>query len=152
MLCKWTRQLPTMSGAVDQQSCVRLHWAKSLTGFKILRNNTQQKHPTTCNRVCKRTQHETSNNVGRCYWPTILRPFARSFTYSHPVGCFCVFWGVAAQSLRLVELLAPCNRMQNCWPTPSYICWELLRPFARIFKLTSLSFIARSSTRRALSS
>ena len=41
-----------------------------------LRNNTQQ-HPTTCNRVCKRTQHVTSNSVGSC-WSTMLRPFARS--------------------------------------------------------------------------
>ena len=44
--------------------------------FQTLRNNTQQ-HPTTCNRVCKRTQHVTSNNVGSC-WSTMLRPFARS--------------------------------------------------------------------------
>ena len=51
-------------------------WLKSLTGFK-LRNNTQR-HPTTCNRVCKRTQHVTSNNVGSC-WPTIMRPFAWGF-------------------------------------------------------------------------
>ena len=31
---------------------------------------------TTPNRVCKQTQHATSNNVGSC-WPTMLRPFAR---------------------------------------------------------------------------
>ena len=42
---------------------------------QTLRNNTQQ-HPATCNRVCKRTQHVTSNNVESC-WPTMLRPFAR---------------------------------------------------------------------------
>ena len=30
--------------------------------FQTLRNNTQQ-HPITCNRVCKRTQHVTSNIV-----------------------------------------------------------------------------------------
>ena len=30
--------------------------------FQTLLNNTPP-HPTTCNRVCKRTQHETSNNV-----------------------------------------------------------------------------------------
>ena len=45
-------------------------WLKRLTGFK---------HPTTCNRVCKRTQHVTSNNVGSC-WPTMLRPFTRGLT------------------------------------------------------------------------
>ena len=33
--------------------------------FQTLRNNSQQ-HPATCNRVCKRTQHVTSNNVGSC--------------------------------------------------------------------------------------
>ena len=49
--------------------CVRLHVAKSLTGFKLCAstpNNTQR---------CKRIQHVTSNNVGSC-WPTMLRPFA----------------------------------------------------------------------------
>ena len=30
--------------------------------FQALRNNSQQ-HATTCNRVCKRTQQVTSNNV-----------------------------------------------------------------------------------------
>ena len=43
--------------------CVRLHGAKSLTGFKFcaitIPNNTQQQ---TCNRVCKRTPLVTSNN------------------------------------------------------------------------------------------
>ena len=43
-------------------------WLKSLTGFKLC--------ATTCNKVCKRTQHVTSNNVGSC-WPKMLRPFAR---------------------------------------------------------------------------
>ena len=32
---------------------------------------------TTCNKVCKQTQHITSNNVGSC-WATMLRLFARS--------------------------------------------------------------------------
>ena len=36
-------------------------------------------HPTTCNKVCKRKQHVTSNNSGSC-WPTMLSPFARGFT------------------------------------------------------------------------
>ena len=42
--------------------------------FQTLHNDMQQ-HPTTCNRVCKRTQHVTCNNVGSC-WPTMLCPFA----------------------------------------------------------------------------
>ena len=52
--------------------------AEKFDRFQTLRNNTQQ-HPTTCNRVCKRTQHITSNNAGNC-WPTMFRPFARGFT------------------------------------------------------------------------
>ena len=40
-----------------------------VVGWKVwpVSNFTQQ-HPTTCNRVCKRTQHLASNNVGSC-WP-----------------------------------------------------------------------------------
>ena len=41
-------------------------------------DNSQQ-HATACNRVCKRTQHVTSSNVGSC-WPTKMRPFAQSLT------------------------------------------------------------------------
>ena len=51
-------------------------WLKSLTG-----SNFVQHFPTTCNRVCKRTGHVTSNKVGRC-WPTMLRPFPRGFKRS----------------------------------------------------------------------
>ena len=51
--------------------------AQNFDRFRTLCNNSQQ-HATTCNRVCKRTQHATSNNVGSC-WPTMLRPFARGF-------------------------------------------------------------------------
>ena len=39
-------------------------WLKSLTGFKLC--------ATTCNRVCKRTQHETSNNVASVYTALIF--------------------------------------------------------------------------------
>ena len=42
-------------------------------------SNFAQQHATTCNRVCKRTQNVTSNNVWSC-WSTMLRPFARGFT------------------------------------------------------------------------
>ena len=48
--CKRAQQLPTMLGVVSQQCCVRLHGAKSLTGFKLCattRNNIQQ-HATGC--------------------------------------------------------------------------------------------------------
>ena len=42
-------------------------------------SNSAQQLPTTrdnMQHVCKRTQHVTSNNVGRC-WPAMLRPFSR---------------------------------------------------------------------------
>ena len=58
-----------------------------------------QQLPTTCNKVCKRTQHVTSNNIGSC-WPTMLRPYARGFkldnvarlvTFRSPVARFACF-------------------------------------------------------------
>ena len=47
---------------------------------RILRNNSQQHATTvtTCNTMCKRTQHVTSNNTGVVGQQ--LRPFARSFS------------------------------------------------------------------------
>ena len=62
------------SAITEQKKCWEL-LAKKFDRFQTLHNNTQQ-HPTTWNRVCKRTQHVTSNNVGSCC-PTMLRPFAR---------------------------------------------------------------------------
>ena len=50
-------------------------WLLVVDRFQTLRNNRQQ-HPTICSRVCKRTQHVKSNNVGSC-WKTMLRPFTR---------------------------------------------------------------------------
>ena len=49
------------SAITEQKKCGSC-WPTSLTGFKLC--------ATTCNRVCKRTQHVTSNNVGSC-WSTI---------------------------------------------------------------------------------
>ena len=63
------------SAITEQKKCWEL-LAEKFDWFQTLRNNTQQP-PTTCNRVCKRTQHVTSNNVGSC-WPKMLGPFARS--------------------------------------------------------------------------
>ena len=77
------------SAITEQKKCWEL-LAEKFDRFQTLRNNMQQ-HPTTCNRVCKRTQHVTSNNIGSCR-PTTLRPFARGFsttysdTYSTIVG------------------------------------------------------------------
>ena len=51
------------SAITEQKKCWEL-LAEKFDRFQTLR------------RVCKRTQHVTSNNVGSC-WPTMLRPFAR---------------------------------------------------------------------------
>ena len=45
-------------------------------------SNFAQQLSTTRNRVYKRTQRVTSDNVGSC-WPTILRPFARGLKSTH---------------------------------------------------------------------
>ena len=66
-----------VSAITEQKKCWEL-LAEKFDRFQTLRNNTQQP-PTTYNRVCKRTQHVTSNNAGSC-WPTMLRPFERRFT------------------------------------------------------------------------
>ena len=40
----------------------------------------------------------------------------------HIVACCCMLLDVVAQSLKLVKLLAPCKRVQHCWPTsPSVV-------------------------------
>ena len=65
------------SAITEQKKCWEL-LAEKFDWFQTLRNNTQQ-HPTTCNSVCKRTQHVTSNNVGGC-WPAMLRLFEWGFT------------------------------------------------------------------------
>ena len=53
---------------------VKRCWLKSLTGFKLCAR------ATTCNKVYKRMQHVSSNNVGSC-WPGKLCPFAQGFTW-----------------------------------------------------------------------
>ena len=61
-----------------------------VVGWKVWPvSNFVQQHLTTCNRVCKRTQHITSNNVGSCL-PTMLRPFARGLKFLE-WGLFCLF-------------------------------------------------------------
>ena len=69
------------SAIMEQKKCWEL-LAEKFDRFQTLRNNTQQ-HPTTCNRMCKQTQHVTSNNVGSC-WLTMLRSFAPGLTFSCP--------------------------------------------------------------------
>ena len=74
------------SAITEQKKC--WEWlAEKFDRFRTLRNkvNNTQQHPPTCNRVWKRTQHVTSNNVGSC-WPTMLRPFARAFLKWHVIS------------------------------------------------------------------
>ena len=60
--------LPYASAITEQKKCWEL-LTETFDRFQTLRNNTQQ-HPKTCNRVCKRMQHVTSNNVASvCTWP-----------------------------------------------------------------------------------
>ena len=61
------------SETTEQKKCWEL-LAQKLDRFQTLPNNSQQ-HTATCNKVCKRTQHVTSNNVGNC-WPAKLCPIA----------------------------------------------------------------------------
>ena len=49
------------SAITERKKCWEL-LAEKFDRFQTLPNNTQQ-HPTTCNRVYKRTQHVTSNNI-----------------------------------------------------------------------------------------
>ena len=65
------------SAITKQKKCWEL-LAEKFDWFQTLHNNTQQ-HPSTCNRVCKRTQHVTTDNIGSC-WAKMLRPFARSLS------------------------------------------------------------------------
>ena len=49
------------SAIMEQKKCIEF-LAQKFARFQTLRNNSQQ-HATTCNRLYKRTQHVTSNNV-----------------------------------------------------------------------------------------
>ena len=61
-------------------------------------SNFAQQHATTPNRVCKRMQHVTSNNVGSC-WPTMLPSCALGLTKA----LWAVFFPGCTAGPRLVE-------------------------------------------------
>ena len=50
------------ASAVTEQKKCKVLLAQTFDRFQTLRNNSNQQ-ATTCNRVCKRTEHVTSNNV-----------------------------------------------------------------------------------------
>ena len=65
------------NGSNNSQHCwelLRSFWQWCANGC----DNSQQ-HAARSNKVCKRTQHVTFNNVWSC-WPTMFRPFAWDFT------------------------------------------------------------------------
>ena len=94
-------------------------------------HNNSRQHATTCNTVCKRTQHVTSNNVGSC-WPTItiLRSFARGFKV----------WPVSTTTCNRV-----CKRTQHVTSNnvKSYRR-TTLHPFVQGFSLIMMPFIVSS--------
>ena len=114
---KRTRQLSTALGVACLQtsplpqkkffsegggtSAHRLRWellrpfarSKKFDRFQTLSNNSQQ-HVSACKRVCKRTQHVTSNNVGGCWLANnvtsvctgLIDSFDSKGTLVHPAG------------------------------------------------------------------
>ena len=104
------------ASVITEQKNVGSCWLKSLASFKLRAttpNNTQQ----YANRVCKRTQQVTHNNVGRC-WPTML---------AKDVGrCWPTTLGDVGQGCW--EMLA--TNVGSCWPTMlgdvGQQCWEML--------------------------
>ena len=110
-LCKRIQQLiqdccATLRRSRNKKKNVGSRLAEKFDRFPTLRNNTQQ-YPTTCNRMCKRTQHVTFNNVGSC-WSTISRPLARSLK-PRPNGRNFVG-----------------NNSQHCWRNNVGNCWVRL--------------------------
>ena len=69
---------PNNVGRVVETDPTLLRYASAITEQKKCWELLAEKFDRfqTLRRVCKRTQHVTSNNVGSC-WPTMLRPFAR---------------------------------------------------------------------------
>ena len=67
------------SAIAEQKKCWEL-LAQNFDQFQILGSNSYQ-HSTTCNRVCKRTQHAKSNSVRSCM-PTMLRLLGQGYSYS----------------------------------------------------------------------
>ena len=72
------------SAITEQKKCWELLAEKS-DQFQTLRNNKQQ-HPTKCKRVCKRTQHVTSNNVGSC--SLRILPLTDIIAFTPVVPCY----------------------------------------------------------------
>ena len=84
-----------------------------VVGWKVWPvSNFAQQHATTCNRVCKRTQHVTSNNFGS-FWPTMLRPVARGLRRR---SCLWALKRMTSQSLRGLQNKT-CRGKLSPWPS-----------------------------------
>ena len=116
------------SAITEQKKCWEL-LAEKFDRFQTLRNNTQQ-HPTTCNRVWKRTQHVTSNNVGSC-WPTMLRPFAWGFKLHNVLALKSLLF----QNLVLPREIPSCGKITKS----SYVACSFVDFFPNVLILGTVS-------------
>ena len=99
-------------------------------------SRTAQQLPTTCNRVCKRTQHVTSNHVVNC-WPTMLRLIAPGLKRRSSTLLLC--------SNHVKEMYKKCTFKSSCWPIV-----DLLRIEITNFLMDSVLFFSLSRCRRLL--
>ena len=79
-LCVMSVREPSNVGRAVLTDPTLLRYASAITEQKKCWELLAEKFDRfqTLRRVCKRTQHVTSNNVGSC-WPTMLLQFARGF-------------------------------------------------------------------------
>ena len=98
------------SAITERKKCWEL-LAEKFDRFQTLRNNTPQ-HPTTRNRVCKRTQQVTSNNVAPvCTGLNLRQPWrnagqrmhcfrANTWYRSENPRAVCMFWVLCSSRLQ----------------------------------------------------
>ena len=102
-----------------------------VVGWKVWPvSNFAQQHPTTCNRVWKRTQHVTSNNFGSC-WPTMLRPFAWGFKLHNVLALKSLLF----QNLVLPREIPRCGKITKS----SYAACSLVDFFPSVLILGTVS-------------
>ena len=100
------------SAITEQKKCWEL-LAQKFDGFQTLRNNSQQ-HPTTRNRVCKRTQHVTSNNVASVC--TRLNVMSRaSLVLSSACGASCQDEILKLQPITIKQILRRSSSLYLEW-------------------------------------
>ena len=77
--CKWMQRLPTfMPNNDDGSCCVRLHVAKSLTGFKLC--------ATTPNNAQQHVQKDAKCNIQQC-WKLLANIVASVCTWLYSLLC-----------------------------------------------------------------